>query len=468
MRKNVAGQAIGAQMTSATDGSAFTGSVTVYVTGDGGVQAVGSVGSGACTHEGNGYHSYAPAQAETNYNLIAFTFIGTGAIAQTIQVPTTGYDHTAASIPATIAAGAIATDAITAAAVKADAVTKIQAGLPAAVWDYLTSAATTVGSIGKALVDFLLAYTTARGAKLDRLDRLPDAGTVAIPGDAMTLTSGEREATAVVVESHLLDEGDSQLLINAIRADLERSGGNLHTLLARLTSTRADKLDNLDATVASRLPTASYTDPDNAGITEAVSQATAAAGSASSAASGVSNLSGRIPDALVDGRIKADATVDTSGIADDVVEAINETGVEVSRLQDEALDQLRAAEIELGQWDPTTEPADIYRGIDHLNATGNAFHFRNAEGTWPNLTDCTVRMELRIEGVTAIAGQGTIVVASGANQHVYIEVLRTAFDESSIKDKTGVFRVVRIDGSGNRFPLANGIGTLHPNTAPAG
>ena len=61
---NTAGQKIGAQMVSATDGSAFTGSVTVYVTIDAGTQAVGSVGAGACTHEGNGFHTYAPAQAE--------------------------------------------------------------------------------------------------------------------------------------------------------------------------------------------------------------------------------------------------------------------------------------------------------------------------------------------------------------------------------------------------------------------
>lgn len=86
MVKNTAGQVIGAQMTSATDGSAFTGAVTVYVTGDAGTQAVGSVGAGACTHEGNGFHTYAPAQAETNYAHVAFTFIGTGAIPATVQV----------------------------------------------------------------------------------------------------------------------------------------------------------------------------------------------------------------------------------------------------------------------------------------------------------------------------------------------------------------------------------------------
>jgi hypothetical protein len=63
MKKNVSGQKIGAQMIDAATGAAFTSSVTVYVTGDAGTQAAGSVSSGACTHEGNGYHTYAPREA---------------------------------------------------------------------------------------------------------------------------------------------------------------------------------------------------------------------------------------------------------------------------------------------------------------------------------------------------------------------------------------------------------------------
>lgn len=89
MKKNVASQTIGAQMVTALDGSAFTGSVVVEVTLDAGTQATGSVGSGACTHEGNGYHTYAPAQAETNGDLVAFTFHGTGAVPVTVQIFTT-------------------------------------------------------------------------------------------------------------------------------------------------------------------------------------------------------------------------------------------------------------------------------------------------------------------------------------------------------------------------------------------
>ena len=105
MRINTASQAIGAQMVTAADGTAFTGAVTVYVTGDAGVQAIGSVGVGACVHEGNGYHTYAPAQAETNYSLVAFTFIGTGAVPATLQIYT-AFPQTGDSFARIGAAGA--------------------------------------------------------------------------------------------------------------------------------------------------------------------------------------------------------------------------------------------------------------------------------------------------------------------------------------------------------------------------
>lgn len=102
MKKNVASQLIGVQMTTAADGTAFTGTVTVVITIDGGTQSA-SGGTGP-THEGNGYHSYIPTQAETNGDIIAFTFTGTGAITATVQVFTTfpqTADHTAgiADIP---------------------------------------------------------------------------------------------------------------------------------------------------------------------------------------------------------------------------------------------------------------------------------------------------------------------------------------------------------------------------------
>jgi hypothetical protein len=89
MRKNVAGQKVSAQMLG-TSGSAFTGAVTVYVTGDAGTQTLGegSSPSGEATHEGNGLYTYTPTQAETNYDHIAFTFTGSSAVPVTVQVYT--------------------------------------------------------------------------------------------------------------------------------------------------------------------------------------------------------------------------------------------------------------------------------------------------------------------------------------------------------------------------------------------
>ena len=84
MKKNVASQSIGAEMITAADGTAFTGTVTVLITIDNGTQSAS--GGTAPAHEGNGYHSYTPTQAETNGDHIAFTFTGTGAVPATVQV----------------------------------------------------------------------------------------------------------------------------------------------------------------------------------------------------------------------------------------------------------------------------------------------------------------------------------------------------------------------------------------------
>lgn len=88
MKKNVAGQVIGAQMITAADGSNFTGVVTAYVTGDNGAQTIGSVGDGICAHKGQGYHSYTPSKGESNFDHAAFTLSGVGAITATPQAYT--------------------------------------------------------------------------------------------------------------------------------------------------------------------------------------------------------------------------------------------------------------------------------------------------------------------------------------------------------------------------------------------
>lgn len=146
MKKNIPSQVIGAQMVSAADGSEFTGTVTAYVTGDGGTQALGGTASGVCTHEGHGFHSYVPTQAETNYDHIAFTFIGTGAIPATVQLNTSfpqtgdGFARLGAPVGASVSAdvsvvaGYIDTEV---AAIKAK--TDLIPAAPAAVGDIPTA-----------------------------------------------------------------------------------------------------------------------------------------------------------------------------------------------------------------------------------------------------------------------------------------------------------------------------------------
>lgn len=106
MIKNKAGQVAGAELVSATSGAAFAGAVTVYVTIDGGTQAIGTVGSGVCTAEGNGLYNYNPSQAETNGDLIQFTYIGTGAVPVTIHYATLT-ETQAAAVQTSTAPGAV-------------------------------------------------------------------------------------------------------------------------------------------------------------------------------------------------------------------------------------------------------------------------------------------------------------------------------------------------------------------------
>lgn len=260
MKKNVSGQKIGCQMVSASDGSAFTGSVTVYVTGDAGTQAAGSVGSGACTHEGNGYHTYAPAQAETNYDLLAFTFVGTGAIPATVQV-FTGFPQTQdnavalsaiqavtdelpgggsltpitddlddiqSRLPAALVSGrmdasvgamaanvltatAIAADAITAAKVASDVTTEIQSGLATAaalatVAGYIDTEVAAIKAVTDALPNGGALTSLATASALATVDTVVDAIKATTDKLDTTLTSavgspGEYQFTADALEN---------------------------------------------------------------------------------------------------------------------------------------------------------------------------------------------------------------------------------------------------------------------------
>jgi hypothetical protein len=94
MIKNLAGQSIQAGLIDKSSGDAVTsGTVTVYLTKDGGIQAAGV---GTVEHEGRGQWSYFPTQSETNASVVAFLFTHTSAISANLTVyPRTGTDYVA-------------------------------------------------------------------------------------------------------------------------------------------------------------------------------------------------------------------------------------------------------------------------------------------------------------------------------------------------------------------------------------
>lgn len=213
MIKNTASQKVGAQMVAAADGSAFTSAVTVYVTLDAGAQAIGSVGAGACTHEGNGYHTYAPAQAETNGDLASYTFIGTGAVPQTVQVYTRAAapDVNVATFTANaLTAAAINADAFTAAKFAADVTTEFQTGLATAA-----ALATVNGFLDTEIAAIITTLGTPAGASISAdiaaIEAQTDdigaagAGLTAIPWNAAWDAEVQSEVEDAIVV-HRLDE----------------------------------------------------------------------------------------------------------------------------------------------------------------------------------------------------------------------------------------------------------------------
>lgn len=164
MKKNVASQIVSAQLVSKTDGSDVTsGTTTVYVTGDGGTQATGTVGSGAATHEGNGTWTYAPSQAETNFDQVTFTFVNSNAVTACIQIytsfPQTGDSFARLGAPAGASVSAdVAAVKVDTAAILVDTGTTLDAKIDAidAVVDAILVDTAEIGVAGAGLTNINL------------------------------------------------------------------------------------------------------------------------------------------------------------------------------------------------------------------------------------------------------------------------------------------------------------------------
>lgn len=90
MKKNVSSQFIGVQMTYIASGTPVinSGSVLTYLRADALAMQLGAVNSGICIPNSYGLHHYIPAQSETNYDWMAWTFVASGAANVTAQLYT--------------------------------------------------------------------------------------------------------------------------------------------------------------------------------------------------------------------------------------------------------------------------------------------------------------------------------------------------------------------------------------------
>ena len=142
------------------------------------------------------------------------------------------------------------TDWVTAAGIKADAVTKIQTGLA-------TAAALAIVS---GYVDDLETRLTA--VRAGYLDKLNVSGTLANTDNANSFKADVSNLALEATLTAIKGTGWSNETLKAIKEYVDE-------LESRLTAVRAGYLDNLtklDANVSSRLATSGYTAPDNANI----------------------------------------------------------------------------------------------------------------------------------------------------------------------------------------------------------
>jgi hypothetical protein len=103
MIKNKANQNVHFRLFSTTDGAAVTsGTTTVYVIGDASAE---TTGAGTITHVGHGVWRYVPPQAETNYDVVTYTAINSGAMVAWEKYDTTvptRIEEQVASVPVAV------------------------------------------------------------------------------------------------------------------------------------------------------------------------------------------------------------------------------------------------------------------------------------------------------------------------------------------------------------------------------
>ena len=246
MRKNVAGQHVAFQMNATSNGAAVTtGTPTVYYTIDAGTQATGG---GTATHEGQGQWSYAPTQAETNGNHVAFTMVLTNAITQTVNVWPVGFDSTAAQVDANVTQ-------ISGDSTAADNAESFFDGTGYAGTNNVIPTVTNLTNLPAITSNWL----TAAGIAASALDGKGDWNTTTPPTAAAVrseIDSNSTQLAAIVADTNELQAdwangGRLDLILDAraSQASVDTVDSNVDAILVDTGTTLDGKIDTIDTVV---------------------------------------------------------------------------------------------------------------------------------------------------------------------------------------------------------------------------
>jgi len=243
LRKNVAGQYIYFALINATTGAALTGAtVTARRSIDGAAQANCT---GTVSEPGNGQYQLALSQADTNGDNIGYLFTAASAIPVSITATLTAADPTDAA---------------------SFGITRIDAAISSRMATYTQPtgflAATFPGTVASPTNITAGTITTVSGNVNGSVGSVTGAVGSVTGNVGGNVTGSVGSVTGL--NAALLDVAVST---RSTYAGTDTAGTT--TLLARLTTTRADNLDNLDATVSSR---STYAGADTAGTTTLLSR----------------------------------------------------------------------------------------------------------------------------------------------------------------------------------------------------
>jgi hypothetical protein len=220
LRRNIANQTftIPGSLRAVADGSAVT-SATIFIQKDG----TDAAGAGTLAHLRDGCYKYTPTQGETDCAILGYNLTGTGAVALSGSIRTTGGDpndsaglglsridaaistrssHTAAAVQALVAAGSVAS-------VTGNVGGNVSGSVGSVTGNILGNVA---GSIGSIAAGGITANSFAGGAI-----------------NASALASDAASEIAAAVETAILNEADLSAVLEAIRLKIEESDDDLTT-----------------------------------------------------------------------------------------------------------------------------------------------------------------------------------------------------------------------------------------------